>query len=72
MTHDQECKFDPKYCSMCKLQAEAREDERRKAANKLLDMAAAYPVMAYVFQQAFDVVLGIRDIKGNRLDGVAE
>lgn len=69
MTHDQECTFDPKWCSSCKLQAEARADERRKAADKVLDMAVRYPVWAYVFQQVSDVVLGIHDIHGNLIDG---
>lgn len=37
MVHDQECKFDPKYCRDCKLQAEARADERYKATMRVLD-----------------------------------
>lgn len=41
MTHDQECKFDPKYCRDCKLQAEARADERKKFADILVGIYAA-------------------------------
>lgn len=37
MTHDRECKFDPKYCRDCKLQAEARADERYESTMRLLD-----------------------------------
>lgn len=68
MTHDQECTFDPKYCSSCKLQAEARVDERQQAAAKIVDMATKYPTWAYVFQQVYDFVLGIRDIQGNLIE----
>lgn len=35
MTHDLTCQFDSKYCSMCKLQAEARADEREKIAMRI-------------------------------------
>lgn len=35
MTHDQTCTFDPKWCSACIMQAEARADERDKAAQRI-------------------------------------
>lgn len=47
MTHDQECKFDPKYCSSCKLQAEARVDEREKVAARVMAFLDAHENDAY-------------------------
>jgi hypothetical protein len=35
VTHDEKCTFDPKWCHDCIVQAEARADEREKAAEKV-------------------------------------
>lgn len=35
MTHDEQCKFDPKWCRDCQMQAEARADERDKASQRV-------------------------------------
>lgn len=60
MTHDQECTFDPKYCRDCKLQAEARADERNMAAWRVANIAGN--VDRFTIGRAISAVRGVKNV----------